>query len=266
VVEANAKPLPLPNWRPLPGRLDIAVRRVGEELPLCAVELKLRELHWTLWDFFKMVDALALGSVEAAYLLVGTTNSDWDADVPDRCLELFRPAGMPETPSTALFSNNKEAWRDLLTGGSARPTRIPDIVGARAVASAPIRLDGERGELRCIAVEAHGEGSTDFGPDWFTGDWPRAVEAPTKYMLWRRRHWQLAKLLSEQRGQLPLEEVAAFAAGLTLVVDPKDGVRESGLVYRGEAIVRKPRGEPTLELTPTGYAFVREWAHKFEAG
>src|SRR4051812_9541977 len=49
VVDSTEKTLPLPNWKPRPGGLDVGVRTVSDNALLCAIELKLRELNWTLW-------------------------------------------------------------------------------------------------------------------------------------------------------------------------------------------------------------------------
>lgn len=261
IVDSSEKTLPLPNWKPRPGGLDVGVRNASDKTLACAIELKLRELSWTLWDFYKMADALLLEDAPRAYLIVGATRENWHATARERCIELFDPDGPAEMRSADLFARNKLAWFDLLQGGSARPTAIPGVVSSRVIAVEPFELDRRAAELRCIAVERRSEAHLDFPPTWHTGDWPESVSPPDPYWPWRRGHLALASRLNRAGGSLPLKEVARLRSLLKIDVHPTDGVRERGLVYRGGQIVRRSGDE--LRLTALGARFLDEWQTEF---
>jgi hypothetical protein len=77
-VDESEIRLDLPNWDPLPGGVDV-IARDAKKRPRIAVELKLWKTEWMLWDALKMIDALNLGELEAAYMVLGTTEAGWSA-------------------------------------------------------------------------------------------------------------------------------------------------------------------------------------------
>jgi hypothetical protein len=194
-VDHAEETLPLPNWRPRPKGVD-AVVRWPEGPPRFTLELKLRRTEWTLLDAYKMIDALNVKSVEAAYLLVAASAKDWRARYQhcahgSKTTELFDP-GAREHRSAELFGANAHAWYDLLWGGSARPLRVPTRIRTVRVENAEMHIDGTLGQLRCVRVEAVSEDWLEFSPDWYGGDWPVGVQPCEHYLTWRgipRQEW-----------------------------------------------------------------------------
>jgi hypothetical protein len=187
-VDHVEETLPLPNWRPRPKGVDAVVRR-PEGTPRFTLELKLRRTEWTLWDAYKMIDALNVEGVEAAYLLVGASAKDWQARYRhctrgSKTTELFE-RGAREHRSAELFRANAHAWYELLWGGSARPLRVPTRILTVRVENAAMHIDGTLGRLRCVRVEAVSEDWLEFSPDWYGGDWPVGVQPCEHYLTWR---------------------------------------------------------------------------------
>ena len=142
-----------------------------------------------LWDAYKMIDALNVKSVEAAYLLVGASTKDWHARYRNctqgsKTTELFEP-GAREHQSDELFRANAHAWYDLLWGGSGRPLRVPARIRTVRVENAEMHIDGTLGQLRCVRVEAASERWLEFSPAWYSGDWPLGVQPCEHYLTWR---------------------------------------------------------------------------------
>lgn len=187
-IDQAEETLPLPNWRPRPKGVD-ALIRWADGRPRFTVELKLRRTEWMLWDAYKMIDALNLDRVDAAYIVVGTSMKGWRAKYThcaqgSKTTELFQ-CGTTEHQSDKLFSTNAHAWYDLLWGGSARPLRVPTRIRTIRVESAEIHIDGQPGELRCVRVEPASEDWLDFSPAWYGGEWPLGVQPCEHYLTWR---------------------------------------------------------------------------------
>lgn len=187
-VDHAEETLPLPNWRPRPKGVDALVRW-PEGFPRFTLELKLRKTDWMLWDAYKMIDALNVDGVEAAYLLVGASAKGWQAKYThcaqgSKTTELFE-AGAREHQSDELFSANGHAWYDLLWGGRARPLRIPARIRTIRVENAEMHIDGKPGHLRCVRVEAASEDWLEFSPGWYGGEWPVGVQPCKHYLAWR---------------------------------------------------------------------------------
>ena len=188
-VDQTEETLPLPNWHPRPKGVDALVRW-PDGSPRFTLELKLRRTDWTLWDAYKMIDALNVEPVEAAFLLVGASSNAWQAKYThcaqgSKTTELFR-AGANEHRSAELFRANAHAWYDLLWGGSARPLRVPTQIRTTRVENTEMQIDGGVGHLRCIRVEPASEDWLDFSPTWYDGEWPFGVQPCEHYLNWRR--------------------------------------------------------------------------------
>ena len=180
----------LPNWNPTPGGIDVVIRGTSGK-PRFAAELKLRETYWTLWDALKMIDLRNHPGLESAYLVVGATNKDWSAtyrhcEANRKTTELFEP-GDQVHDTRQLFRTNAHAWFDLLSGGSARPTRVPESIRTVQVADVPLDIDRKDGSLRCVRVEPASETWLDFSPDHYWGEWPIGVEPCEHYLPWREK-------------------------------------------------------------------------------
>jgi hypothetical protein len=188
-VDDAEETLLLPNWRPRPKGVDALVRW-PEGTPRFTLELKLRKTDWMLWDAYKMIDALNLEAVEAAYLLVGASAKDWQARYThcaqgSKTTELFE-SGAREHRSDQLFRANAHAWYELLWGGSARPLRVPARIRTIRVENAEMHIDGMLGQLRCVRVEAASKRWLEFSPAWYGGEWPVGVQPCEHYLSWRR--------------------------------------------------------------------------------
>jgi hypothetical protein len=158
------------SWEPpgVRGRLggfDVAVGIQGDYGSL--FELKWasskHEVGWTLWDIFKLAAArIEYGA--ATYAVVGAPTSYWnDADVA--CSSLYCDGIWT---SRDLFARYATAWSDLLTGGTARPARVPATITTSLVATASFSWR-PTWQLRALRVEA-------VDAEWleFEGDWPVA--------------------------------------------------------------------------------------------
>jgi len=153
------------------------------------LELKLRKTDWMLWDAYKMIDALNVEGVGAAYLLVGASAKGWKARYThcpqgSKTTELFE-AGAREHQSADLFRANAHAWYDLVWGGSARPLRVPTRIRTIRVESAEMQIDGAVGQLRCLRVERASHDWLSFSPGWYRGEWPVGVQPCEHYLTWR---------------------------------------------------------------------------------
>jgi hypothetical protein len=100
----------------------------------------------------KMAAAARQSSVEGAYLVVAATI--WEsprARQPGR--RHFPPSPGPAkvVPLNELFDEYGSVWAHDLTASSARPTRFPEALEFRYIASAPVPA-WSRHDLRAIAV------------------------------------------------------------------------------------------------------------------
>lgn len=166
-VANHERNLPLPNWHPRPEGVDAEAIDPSTKSSWVA-ELKVWDIKWSLWDTYKMVDALNVEGIEAAYLVGVWTDKQWQRR-DGRCAELFCQSGVFD--SLELFRRNAWAWNDTLWGGSARPTRIPAAIEIKLIAIAPCTYGNKPGSQRCIRVSS---ASDDWIP--FSGDWPEGVE------------------------------------------------------------------------------------------
>jgi hypothetical protein len=191
--------------------------------------------------------------VERSYLIVGATEAHLNSAKPDLCRELFEPPGLDHFPTAELFARNRLAWYDLLTGGTGRPTSIPELVSSRVVARESFRMDAKQAVLMCVAVEPVAEpGSVAFDSSWFCGDWPVGVAAPAPSMTWKARHWKLARALAQAGGLMAQADFKRSAEALGINYD-----KEFGLYYRGRGMFHEHQG--LVELTEAGQRFIGEW-------
>jgi hypothetical protein len=180
----------LPNWDPIPGGIDVVVRGPSGK-PRFAAELKLHDTHWTLWDALKMIDLRVHSDLESAYLIVGATNQGWSStfricEANHKTTELFEP-GDQVHETREVFRTNAHAWYDLLTGGTARPTQVPELIRTVQIADVPLTIDGKEGALRCVRVEPASDSWLSFSPDHYGGEWPIGVEPCEHYLPWREQ-------------------------------------------------------------------------------
>lgn len=179
-VDESEITLGLPNWNPLPKGVDVLVRHKPMGNARYVAELKMRDTDQTLWDFYKMVDALNIDGIEAAYLIVGASKRQW-GKTSDACTGIFRDEGLDDYPSRKLFENNKKAWWNLLWGGRARPTQIPARVTSRLVEKCELSIDRTEGWLKCVAVEPGKGDPIPFPEDWYHGNCPEGVVPGKEY-------------------------------------------------------------------------------------
>jgi hypothetical protein len=127
----------LPGWAPQPGAFDLAVK--GEHgQPIAVAEIKLDDVDQSLWDLFKVASALDAAPVQAAYLIVAAPTATWAGELD--MVELFNAgAEAEEWYSRFLFDAHRHAWERLLTGGRARPLRVPRVLFITPIATAPVR-------------------------------------------------------------------------------------------------------------------------------
>lgn len=156
-------------WEPRPNGLDLYVWRPESPDELWFVaELKIDAPDQTLWDLFKLTASFRLPRVEAAYLVIPATASNWSA--PGKCNELF-PEVVGESvdhDSVALFRDNDKAWTNLLRGGSARPTCVPRRVRTESILPGHGLSSYPHLEMRVAAVSVADSDPLPFGSD----GWP----------------------------------------------------------------------------------------------
>lgn len=118
--------------------------------PKLVVETKHKDgnqIYECLWDMAKVLSLATEASVEAAYLVTGTTARNWALPVP--CAELFETG---RHQLVGAMRRYPELWEDLLAGGRARPLAVPENMDVLLVARVPLLLQGERWELRAVRV------------------------------------------------------------------------------------------------------------------
>jgi hypothetical protein len=158
------------DWDPRPGGIDLYAESADEAL---AAELKVDHIDQTLWDLYKMISALKLPGVGAAYLFVVAKASVFRKK--KNCSGLFDLASERTLESLELFRRNAKAWCGLLAGGRGRPTIIPKSVSSRPVACEAL-ASWHGYELRVVGVRPAGEGKISFGND----GWPIGLEPADK--------------------------------------------------------------------------------------
>jgi hypothetical protein len=164
--------LPISDWeaaldgrRGALGPVDVLVvespdcYRLLAELKWCRHK---HEVWWTLWDIYKLVAAQEQYAPQGSFVVAAAPVSYW-ADAAIDCSALF----VTQTwKSRRLFVEYERAWRDLLGGGRARPSRVPTVIATELVASERLTTVPEW-EIRALKVAAASN-------DWlaFDGDWP----------------------------------------------------------------------------------------------
>jgi len=144
--------LTVPGWDPQPGAVDVfTVDARGN--PVLVIETKLKSdnaLFECLWDAAKVLSLTRLASVEAAYLVAGTTNRNWQK--PIDCADMFN-SGRYELVGT--IERYSDWWEKYILGDSTgRPELVPDEMDVELVASVELKLGGRPWELRAIRVQA----------------------------------------------------------------------------------------------------------------
>lgn len=142
--------LTVPGWDPQPGQTDWVATAPSGELVAIA-ELKVTDVEAALWDLLKVAAILTEETAATGYLVVATSPSKWErAEVSD----LFAtPPGETATWWTGdLLLRWAASWRWLLSGGRARPVRLPGRLRTTVLADAPTEhIAGH--SLRCLKVE-----------------------------------------------------------------------------------------------------------------
>ena len=187
-VDQSEIRLELPNWSPIPGGVDV-IARDEEKNQRIAAELKLWKTEWMLWDALKMIDALNLGELEAAYMVLGTTQAGWTSryricPADGKTTELFAE-GEVIHDTAQLFSANAHAWYELLTDSTARPTRVPAAISTEMIADAPMNFGNKPGSMRTMRVASASDDWIEFSQDWYEGEWPVGVRPCDHYLEWR---------------------------------------------------------------------------------
>ena len=145
--------LVVPGWDPQPGAFDLVLLD-HEQQPLLLVELKLDDVDQTLWDIFKLANALDLPTVRAAYVVAAAPPTTWKSGLA--CVELFDETGSLEWHSEVLLESHAKAWNKLLGGGTARPTRVPRILSVMPLLRVPV-ANYPPYELRVARIEKSGD-------------------------------------------------------------------------------------------------------------
>lgn len=166
-VRLTEKTLPLDDWDPTPGGVDVIVDGPGTGYQLFA-ELKWcqskRELGWTLWDVYKMAASQEQYRPGGCYAVVGAPDAYWGDSSID-CSDLFADG---RWNSLELFRRNWWAWLDLLHGGSARPLRVPTEVATTLVTHVKLQTTPPW-SVRLLKVSAGSKDELPFRRSWPVG-------------------------------------------------------------------------------------------------
>jgi len=131
------------------GGVDVALIFAGQK-PV-AVELKCgsgrNALGPCAWDALKLAFALQIGEASAAYLLAGTTTSDWAGG--HRGTELFETAAVDTLILRGRFI---EWWRQWERLGDPTPIKVPRRFTTRTIGIVPFEVGPLAWELRVAAV------------------------------------------------------------------------------------------------------------------
>jgi hypothetical protein len=125
---------PIPNWNPQPGPVDLFILDDAERL-VAAAELKVFKTEESLWDVYKMIALGTTSGVEATYVIIPATARRWLK--PERCTQVFADH-IVVLDSRKLFEDERPSWEWLLTGGQARPVRVPAQIRIMPVERAPV--------------------------------------------------------------------------------------------------------------------------------
>lgn len=131
------------------GGVDVALLFAGQK-PV-AVELKCGSGHNALgpcaWDALKLAFALQIGETSAAYLLAGTTATDWARR--HRGAELFETAAVDTLALRARFIKWWRQWEGL---EDPTPIKVPSRFITRTICIVPFDVGRLAWELRVAAV------------------------------------------------------------------------------------------------------------------
>lgn len=246
-VDSREATLRLRGWCHPPRGIDVAAtdpagrRWIGE--------LKMRKTDELLWDLVKLADGLRDPAVAAGFLLVGAARA---GTRPGMCAELLEGESVRHD-TLALFSANRRAWSNLLQGGTARPIELPRAITTKLMAEPEIRLDGSPARLALVAVIPDWSRIITADPDWWSGDWPPAVEPDHAYLEWRARH---CRFLQDLDAAGPLEHEHAQSLSKRHRLDLE---RDAALTHTCKPLVSP---KPTRTVTPAGRSFVAQWARR----
>ena len=144
--------LHVPGWTPQPGNVDVwAVDESGT--PRLVVEAKLKstnDLFECLWDMAKIASLLTLDSVEAGYIVAGTTERNWQK--PIECADMFENG---RHPLVGAIERLQPWWiKHILGDSSGRPDAVPAEIDVNRIASAAVQIAGEAWHVRAIRLTA----------------------------------------------------------------------------------------------------------------
>jgi hypothetical protein len=137
---------------------DLEVTLGDQRRPSLLIEAKVDDVDQTLWDLFKLTSALREGRALAGYLVVAAPADCWAGERD--CVDLFAESPTHRTwDSRRMLTGWKRAWADLLKGGTARPTRLPEQLKTLFVGRSDIAaLPGY--QFRCVSVRPDPDAGT----------------------------------------------------------------------------------------------------------
>jgi hypothetical protein len=149
---------PLPDWRPLPGPLDLLIGEppVPSARPVAGIEVKSRahrrKLGETPYDIFKLASFRRLEGVEAAYLVVAGTTAGFSGNEPGAALFKTPVGTSEEWYSSYLVDEWRNGWRRLLGDGNGKPVRVPWTMRLQLVCIQDVPAFGDW-EIRVLRVD-----------------------------------------------------------------------------------------------------------------
>ena len=148
--------LVIPGWDPQPGAVDLVVTNTDGGARI-VIELKIDDVHHSLWDILKLASLTQDPTVDAALVAVAARHGTWREKT--EVVDLYQPPNGDDCDrewyTRFLLTEYARSWRQMLTY-SARPIRLPELIylgwqGAFEVPAYPGY------ELRVLAVTADDE-------------------------------------------------------------------------------------------------------------
>lgn len=160
-LDAEQLATPPGDWNPPPGKVDVHPRcSDGRPGSLFVAELKLDNIHESLWDAFKLMwlaEALHTGPQYAA---CAAHDRVWTH--PGHGGELFPVAGSHKTASRNLIHGCHEKWCRQWRHDTAKPLRVPAQIQTVVVLSGHRPPHYPHLELRVVRIAAFSTTKVDL--------------------------------------------------------------------------------------------------------
>jgi hypothetical protein len=170
-VEAVA--VPLGDWDPAPGRVDLHPRQPGGAPgSLLVAELKLDNINESLWDAFKLTWVAESLSTGPQYVAVAAHDRVWNRVNNGTALFPNRVGTREVHRSADLIAGCRQKWCSQWNRDTAKPRRVPSEIAVTAVVVGHRPAHYPALEVRVARIAAVGDVKLDL-----TGGTPDGVQS-----------------------------------------------------------------------------------------